>query len=110
MNRSISRREMLRLRGAGLLGLRLWPTRLLAETTAASSENFSFIAVNDLHYLEPACRPWFDQVVKQMKLSAPKAEFCLVGGDLADNGTIEQLTGIRDAFADLGIPVHTVIG
>ena len=101
---------MLRLGSAGLLGLGLCPGRLFAEPTTASSEEFSFIAVNDLHYVESACRPWFDHVVKQMKLSAPKAEFCLIGGDLADNGTIGQLSAIRDAFANLGIPVHTVIG
>lgn len=110
MNRSISRREMLRLGGAGLVGLRLWSGQIFAEPTATSSDEFSFIAVNDLHYLEPACRPWFDQVVRQMKTSAPKAEFCLLGGDLADNGTIEQLTEVRDALAYLGIPVHTVVG
>jgi 3',5'-cyclic AMP phosphodiesterase CpdA len=110
MSRSISRREMLRLGGAGLLGLGLWPGCLLGEPNAASSEEFSFIAINDLHYLEAACRPWFDKVVKQIKSSAPRAEFCLLGGDLADNGTVEQLTGIRDAFAGLGIPLHAVIG
>jgi predicted MPP superfamily phosphohydrolase len=86
------------------------PECLLSAPTTNQSNDFTFIAVNDLHYLEPACRPWFDQVVRQMKESAPRAEFCLLGGDLADNGTAPQLTAIRDAFARLEIPVHTVIG
>ena len=39
-----------------------------------------------------------------MKASAPTAEFCLLGGDLAENGTSAQLTLIKDAFSALGIP------
>ena len=45
-----------------------------------------------------------------MKASAPTAEFCLLGGDLAENGTPAQLTLIKDAFAALGIPFHGVVG
>src|SRR5262249_39212792 len=45
-----------------------------------------------------------------MKASAPTAELCLLGGDLADNGTPAQLTIIKEAFAALGIPCHAVIG
>ena len=99
---------MLRLGAAGLLALGLRPRRLLGAGTA--EEEFTFIAVNDLHFSEAACRPWFEKVVAQMKQSAPKAEFCLLGGDLADQGTPLQLTGIRDAFAKLEIPVHVVVG
>lgn len=105
----LTRREMLRLGAAGLLALGLGPRRLFGEAPAAPGE-FTFIAVNDLHFSEPACRPWFDKVVAEMKRSAPRAEFCLLGGDLADNGTPAQLSGIRDAFAKLDIPVHAVVG
>jgi Calcineurin-like phosphoesterase len=45
-----------------------------------------------------------------MKASAPTAEFCLLGGDLAENGTPAQLTLIKDAFSALGIPFHSVVG
>jgi predicted MPP superfamily phosphohydrolase len=99
---------MLRLGAAGLLALGLRPRRLLGAE--AADEKFTFIAVNDLHFREVACRPWFEKVVAQMKQSASKAEFCLLGGDLADQGTPAQLTGIRDAFAKLEIPVHVVVG
>jgi len=77
---------------------------------APAHTDFDFIAVNDLHAREPACRPWFDNVVRQMKAGAPAAEFCLLGGDLADNGTPAQLTIIKEAFAALGIPCHAVVG
>ena len=98
---------MLRLGAAGLVTLGLWPRRLFGKD---AGDEFTFIAVNDLHSSGVACRPWFDEVVAQMKRSAPKAEFCLLGGDLADTGSAEQLTGIRDAFAKLEIPIHAVVG
>ena len=98
---------MLRLGAAGLLALGLRPRRLLG---AEAADELTFIAVNDLHFREVACRPSFEKVVAQMKQSAPKAEFCLLGGDLADQGTPAQLMGIRDAFAKLEIPVHVVVG
>lgn len=100
---------MLRLGSAGLLALGLGPTRLLGQEPSPPGD-FDFIAVNDLHFSDQHCRPWFDKVVADMKQSAPTAEFCLLGGDLADNGTAVQLTGIRDSFARLGIPVYSVIG
>lgn len=100
---------MLRLSAGTFLSLTLWPRRL-QSADAPAADGFTFIAVNDLHCAEPACRPWFDQVVSQMKRSAPTAEFCLLGGDLADSGTAEQLTSVRDAFKALEIPVHAVIG
>ncbi len=103
-----TRREVLRLGAAGLVALGLSPRRLLADQTAAGE--FTFIAVNDLHLSEAACRPWFEQVVVQMKRSAPKAEFCLLGGDLADAGSPAQLRAVREIFARLEMPVHAVIG
>ena len=93
MSAELTRRQVFRLGAAGLAALSLAPLRLLRGEAA---DDFSFIAVNDLHCREAACRPWFDKVVADMKRSAPKAEFCLLGGDLADTGTSEQLTAIRE--------------
>lgn len=76
----------------------------------ALSEKFSFIAINDLHYSSQACRPWFVEVVRQMKASAPDAHFCLLGGDLADNGTAAQLESVRAIFRELAMPVYPVVG
>lgn len=108
-SRSLTRREWLRLSAGTLLSLGLWPGRLRGED-APATDDFTFIAVNDLHAFEPACRSWFDQVVRQMKASAPGAEFCLLGGDQADGGTAAQLTLIKDSFSALGIPCHAVVG
>jgi Icc-related predicted phosphoesterase len=109
MRRALTRREWLRLSAGALLSLGLWPGRLRGAD-APATRDFTFIAVNDLHALEEACRPWFDEVVRQMKASAPTAEFCLLGGDLAEDGTLAQLTLIKDAFSALGIPCHAVVG
>jgi 3',5'-cyclic AMP phosphodiesterase CpdA len=106
---ALTRREWLRLSAGALLSLGLWPGRLRGAD-APATHDFTFIAVNDLHALEDACRPWFDDVVRQMKASAPTAEFCLLGGDLAENGTPAQLTLIKDSFSALGIPCHAVVG
>ena len=107
MSAALTRREWFRLSAGTLLSLGLWPGRLCGED---AHEDFTFIAVNDLHALEDPCRPWFDEVVRQMKTSAPTAEFCLLGGDLADNGTPAQLTLIKNSFSALDIPCHAVVG
>src|SRR4029077_9416935 len=109
MPTALTRREWLRLSAGALLSLGVWPGRLRGAE-APAHDNFTFIAVNDLHALEEACRPWFDDVVRQMKTSAPTAEFCLLGGDLAENGTPAQLTLIKYSFSALGIPCHAVVG
>jgi calcineurin-like phosphoesterase family protein len=109
MAAALTRREWLRLSAGALLSVGVWPGRLCGAD-APATHDFTFIAVNDLHALEDACHPWFDDVVRQMKTSAPTAEFCLVGGDLAENGTPAQLTLINDSFSALGIPCHTVVG
>lgn len=108
MQSSCSRRDVLRA-GALSLAASIWPWRAFAETDG-NSGSFTFIAVNDLHYHDPACAEWFRKTVAAMKNSAPKAEFCLLGGDLADQGKPEQLAGIRDAFKLLGIPIFAVPG
>jgi Calcineurin-like phosphoesterase len=109
MPSALTRREWLRLSAGALLSLGVWPGRLRGAD-APAHDNFTFIAVNDLHAFEEACRPWFDDVVRQMKASAPTAEFCLLGGDLSENGTPAQLTLIKDSFSALGIPCHEVVG
>ena len=109
MPAALTRREWLRLSAGALLSLGVWPGRLRGAD-APAHDDFTFIAVNDLHALEDACRPWFESVVRQMKASAPTARFCLLSGDLAENGTPAQLTLIKDSFSALGIPCHTVVG
>ncbi|MBE2212540.1 MAG: metallophosphoesterase [Opitutaceae bacterium] len=70
---------------------------------------FRFLVVNDLHHAEPACDPFFEALVAQMRGHADIA-FCLIVGDLADKGRPESHAAIKRIFAGLGVPVHTVPG
>jgi 3',5'-cyclic AMP phosphodiesterase CpdA len=106
----MKRREFIQLGAGGLLAAGLWPGRVMAEPSLKNGPSWRFIAVNDLHFLEPACRPWFDTVVAAMKRETPDAEFCLICGDLADGGTAAQLEDARDAFKALGMPVYATPG
>ncbi len=100
---------MLRLSAGTLLALGLWPGARRAEG-AGNPEDFSFIAVNDLHFQSEKCGPWFERVVRQMKASATKPAFCLMSGDWTEHGTKAELGAARDALGELGVPVHGVIG
>lgn len=104
-----SRRDLLRLSAGTLLALGLWPGAQRAEG-AGNSEDFSFIAVNDLHFQSERCGPWFERVVRQMKESETKPAFCLMSGDWTEHGTKAELGAARDAMRELGVPVHGVIG
>lgn len=104
-----TRREMLSWSAGTLLAAGLWPGLVRAED-APESEAFTFIALNDLHYSTTNCAKWFGKVLETINKSTVKPDFCLIIGDLADNGTPEQLGAIRDLFATLRLPIHRVIG
>jgi hypothetical protein len=104
-----TRREILRLSAGSLLAYGLWPGALRAADAGNSGE-FTFIAVNDLHYQSERCGAWFERVVRQMKTHEPKPAFCLIIGDYAEHGTKSEMGAARAAFQELGLPVHGVIG
>ena len=110
----MKRREFVQWGAGALLAAGLWPGRLQAvestKTEAANEGSWRFIAVNDLHVVEAACRPWFDAVVAAMKRETPDAAFCLANGDLADSGLATQLTDACEAFAALSVPVYATPG
>ncbi len=108
-NVALTRRRAVRLSAGSLLALGLWPGRLRAADNGQGGE-FTFIAVNDLHYLNQKCEPWFERVVKQMKTTEPRPEFVLVVGDVCEHGTPAQHGAIREALNSLGLTCHTVIG
>lgn len=86
-------------------------TSTLASGAAAQdNDTWRFICVNDLHYSEPACRPWFDQIVAAMMASAPDAKFCLLAGDLTDAGKPDQMANIHAALLALDIPIYATPG
>jgi 3',5'-cyclic AMP phosphodiesterase CpdA len=100
---------MLRLSAGSLLAAGLWPGRLDAREPDEEGE-FFFLVINDLHYLDKRCGPWFEGVMKEIKARPETLDFCLLAGDLAENGAAEQLEPVRDIFKGLGIPVHVVVG
>jgi hypothetical protein len=104
-----TRRQLLQQSAAGLLAAGLWPGTLKARDAAAPG-NFYFLAINDLHYLNDHCGPWFDRLIKQIKALTQPIDFCLLVGDLAEHGKAEQLAPIRDHFKGLKMPVHVVVG
>ncbi len=106
--RSLTRREALRLGAGALLTAGLWPGALRAAD--ADSGDFHFLVVNDLHYVDHHCGDWLARVLRQMKGHAEKPEFCLVAGDLSEEGRAEPLAAVRDVLKGLGLPTYVVIG
>ena len=102
----MTRRAALRLASAPIAAFGL--SRLARAAEAA--DGFTFIAVNDLHYFDEKCAPFFRNVVAKMRESAPDAAFCLIAGDLADGGEAAQFTPLREIFTGLGVPLHPVPG
>ncbi|MDB6155805.1 MAG: metallophosphoesterase [Chthoniobacteraceae bacterium] len=108
--RLYTRRQQLRLLVPAFAGGLMLPGIASSEEVNSPGKGFRFFAINDLHFLEEACRPFFSDVVAAMKLSAPDAAFCLICGDISDKGTPEQIGAIRDIFGKLEMPLHVVPG
>lgn len=104
----LSRRQMLRVSAGSLLAAGLWPGAFRAADNAGTP--FHFVVLNDLHYLNNHCTPWHEGVVKQIKAHKEKVEFCLLVGDLAENGKAEQFDPVRTIYKGLNLPVHIVMG
>lgn len=91
-----------------LLASGLWPGALAAHDVKSGS--FQFIAVNDLHYLNDKCGPWFERMVQMFKNQSKKTDFVLISGDLAEHGTSEQHGKMQDILKTLGMPYYVVVG
>ncbi len=105
----LSRRKALRLGAGTLWSLGLWPG-VLRAADAGSGGRFSFIAVNDLHYVDDQAMPFLTRAGELMKSGDPRPELCLMAGDYSEHGTKEELSATRDFFKGLGIPVYGVVG
>ncbi len=77
--------------------------------SASTVKSFRFLVVNDLHHATPECTAFLEALVARMRAHAP-IDFCLIVGDLADQGSRESLLAVRDAFASLRAPIHPVPG
>lgn len=114
----MTRREMLRLSALGsaaLLTAGLWPGALRAmDESDHPSGDFHFIVINDFHYRDDRCGVWGEKVVANFRslissLTANPA-FCVLAGDISENGKADQFASARDVFSKLPMPVHYIIG
>lgn len=108
----ITRREMLRLSALGsaaLLTAGLWPGALRAMSEHPSSD-FHFIVINDFHYRDERCGVWGEKVVASIRSLTAKPDFCVLAGDISENGNAHQLASARDVFSALPMPVRYIIG
>lgn len=96
---------------SSLLAAGLWPGRLRADEDGHTS-SFTFVEINDLHYIDNACGDWLKRVLAQIKGAgaADQPEFLLLVGDLTDKGTPEALAAVRDIFTEAKIPYYVQIG
>ena len=105
----VTRRESVKtLSLASLLALGIWPGTLRAAGLTRPKSRFTFVVVNDTHYVDEACRAWLQQAVRQMRLESPA--FCLHLGDLVESCSRGRLVAVRDVFSELGAPVYYQIG
>ncbi len=107
--RRLCRRQFLGHGAGSLLAAGMWPG-LLRAGDPTPAEAFHFVVLNDLHYLDKRCTPWHEGVVKQIKAHKEKVQFCLLVGDLAEDGKAEQLDPVRTIYRGLDLPLHIVIG
>lgn len=104
-----SRRTAIQKLSAGaLLSLGIWPRSITSADTPLNP-SFRFLVVNDTHYMSEECGVWLEKAVQQMKRHSD-AEFCLLVGDLVEDGYRDHLGAVADIFAALKIPVYPQIG
>jgi hypothetical protein len=103
-----SRRELMRWSASALLAANLWPGHLRGADKPSGA--FDFFIINDLHVIDQEDGPWLEKIVASMKAQKAKPEFCIIAGDLVDDGTPAQFALVNDAFKALGVPIYTVPG
>ena len=104
---SLSRRQMMKMSAGALLAANLWPGRARAADPA--TKPLKFIQVNDLHYTEDACAPFFEGMVKAFN-NIQGAALVLIAGDLTDGGTLGQCHALHDILGGLKMPCYVSPG
>jgi predicted MPP superfamily phosphohydrolase len=105
----LSRRQLLKLSAGSLLGAGFWPGALRAEGDGGAAE-FRFVAVNDTHFINEKCAAFQQKVVQQINAGKEKIDFCVILGDLANEGKREELGGFKEVYKKLNVPRYQVIG
>jgi predicted phosphodiesterase len=103
-----SRREMMRWSASALLAAGVWPGKLFAADKESGA--FDFFIINDLHVINEEDGPWLEKIIASMKGQKAKPEFCIIAGDLVDDGTAAQYGLVNEAFKQLGMPIYAVPG
>ncbi len=105
----MTRREAVgKIGAATLLAMGMWPGVLRAAAETPLGGDFTFVVINDTHYLSPECGVWLERVIRLMR--AEKPEFCLHVGDLVDKGSREHHAVVREIFSHLDVPLYVQIG
>src|SRR5437867_12781529 len=106
--RQFTRREMIALSARAGLGFGL--AGRAASASDSSTESFSFLVVNDIHYFDRRCGAWLENAIRKMQSHAPKPDFCVIAGDLSERGRREELGAVREISSALGVPLCTLPG
>jgi len=116
MSRIIDRRDFLKGAGALVAGACL-PISLVELAFADSAQNFTFAYISDAHIQhikgKEFVRNWdrgLIRAVAETNLLAPKPDFVLFGGDLAQLGTKAELDHGAEIMSALNYKVHYVMG
>lgn len=96
---------------AALFALGSWPGTRAAEAAddATAPTAIRFVVVNDLHHQSAACDDWMIALFRRIG-ETKDAAFCLLLGDLADEGKRESLEAIKRHSALAGMPVYACPG
>jgi Icc protein len=66
--------------------------------------------LSDLHYRDTGCAQWTAAVVAHLSQLRPRPAFCVLAGDLTEDGAPGQLAAVKRAFWGLPFPVHALPG
>jgi len=106
--RKYPRRDALRI-GAAAAMAPLFARWAAAADDAKASDTFTFIVANDIHYFDKRCGQWLnDHVIKRMNDEKP--DFCVVLGDMTEDGTKEQNAAVHDVLKGLTMPLYVCVG
>ncbi|MDB5320116.1 MAG: metallophosphoesterase [Phycisphaerales bacterium] len=106
--RNYNRRDALRLGAAAAL-TPLFSRWAAAADDAKASDAFTFIVANDIHYFDKRCAQWLaDRVIKRMNDQKP--DFCVILGDMSEDGTKEQNAAVHDVLKGLKMPLYVCVG
>jgi 3',5'-cyclic AMP phosphodiesterase CpdA len=103
------RRDVLRLGASAAICAALTDRWARAADDAKASEDFTFVVVNDLHYFDKRCATWLGERVIP-RINDHKADFCLIVGDLSEDGTVRQNAEVKDVLKGINVPMHVVVG